>query len=59
MEFLYQDGDTYCFMNTENYEQTHLSKDTLGDSVDYLTPNLPIKVSFMTARPWALSCRRP
>jgi elongation factor P len=46
MEFLYQDGDTYCFMNTENYEQTHLSKDTLGDSVDYLTPNLQIKVEF-------------
>ena len=46
MEFLYQDGDNYCFMNTENYEQTHLSKDTLGDSVDYLTPNLQIKVEF-------------
>jgi elongation factor P len=46
MEFLYQDGDSYCFMNTENYEQTHLSKDTLGDSVDYLTPNLQIKVEF-------------
>jgi elongation factor P len=46
MEFLYQDGDSYCFMNIENYEQTHLSKDTLGDSVDYLTPNLQIKVEF-------------
>jgi len=46
MEFLYQDGDSYCFMNTENYEQTHLSKDTLGDYVDYLTPNLQIKVEF-------------
>src|SRR5246127_1479359 len=46
MEFLYQDGDSYCFMNTENYEQTHLSKDVLGDSVDYLTPNLQIKVEF-------------
>jgi elongation factor P len=46
MEYLYQDGDSYCFMNTENYEQTHLSKDVLGDSVDYLTPNLQIKVEF-------------
>jgi len=46
MEFLYQDGDCYCLTNTENYEQTHLSKDTLGDSVDYLTPNLQIKVEF-------------
>ena len=46
MEFLYQDGDDFYFMNTENYEQTHLRRDTLGDSVDYLTPNLQIKVEF-------------
>jgi elongation factor P len=51
MEFLYQDGDSYCFMNTENYEQTHLSKDTLGDSVDYLTPNLHIIVEFYDGKP--------
>ena len=24
MDFLYSDGDDYYFMNTENYEQTHL-----------------------------------
>jgi elongation factor P len=46
MEYLYQDGDTYCFMNTENYEQVHLNRDVLGDSVDYLTPNLQIRVEF-------------
>ena len=46
MEFLYQDGDDFYFMNTETYEQTHLTRDTLGDSVDYLTPNLQIKVEF-------------
>jgi elongation factor P len=46
MEFLYQDGDNYYFMNTENYEQLHLTRDILGDSVDYLIPNLQIKVEF-------------
>jgi elongation factor P len=46
MEFLYNDGDDYYFMNTENYEQTHLKRDTLGDAVDYLTSNLKISVSF-------------
>ncbi|HEV2988429.1 MAG TPA: elongation factor P [Candidatus Angelobacter sp.] len=46
MEFLYQDGDNYYFMNTENYEQIHLTKDVLGDSVEYLIPNLQIKVEF-------------
>ena len=46
MEFLYQDGDDFYFMNTESYEQTHLTRDILGDAVDYLTPNLQIKVEF-------------
>jgi elongation factor P len=46
MEFLYADGDDYYFMNTENFEQTHLKRDTLGDSVEYLIANLQIRVSF-------------
>jgi elongation factor P len=46
MDFLYSDGDDYYFMNTENYEQTLLKRDTLGDAVEYLTPNLQITVSF-------------
>ncbi len=46
MEYLYNDGDTYYFMNMENYEQTPLMRDTLGDAVEYLTPNLQIKVEF-------------
>jgi elongation factor P len=46
MEYLYSDGDDYYFMNTESYEQTHLKRDTLGDAVEYLTPNLQIKVEF-------------
>ena len=50
MEFLYQDGSDYYFMNTENYEQTHLTKDILGDAVDYLTPNLPIRVEFFDGK---------
>jgi elongation factor P len=50
MEFLYSDGDDYYFMNTENYEQTHLTRDTLGDAVDYLTSNLQIKVEFFDGK---------
>ncbi len=50
MEFLYADGGDYYFMNTENYEQTHLTKDILGDAVDYLTANLPIKVEFFDGK---------
>ena len=46
MEFLYNDGDDYYFMNPENYEQTVLKASTLGDAVEYLTPNLQIHVSY-------------
>ena len=51
MEYLYSDGDDYYFMNTETYEQTHLKRDSLGDAVEYLTPNLQIKVEFYDGKP--------
>ncbi len=40
MEFLYQDGNDYVFMNLDNYEQIKLSKDIIGDEVAYLIPNV-------------------
>jgi elongation factor P len=51
MEYLYQDGGDYYFMNTENFDQIHLTRETLGDAVDYLIPNLQIKVEFYDGRP--------
>jgi elongation factor P len=45
MEYLYNDGDDFYFMD-ESFEQTVLKRDTLGDAVEYLTPNLSINVSF-------------
>ena len=45
MEYLYNDGDDFYFMD-EAFEQTVLKRDTLGDAVEYLTPNLSINVSF-------------
>jgi elongation factor P len=46
MDFLYADGDDYYFMNPVDYEQTVLKGSMLGDAVEYLTPNLQIKVSY-------------
>jgi elongation factor P len=51
MEYLYNDGDTYYFMNTENYEQLPLNRDILGDAVDYLIPNIKIKIEFYDEKP--------
>ena len=50
MEFLYSEGDHYTFMNMENYEQTALGRDVLGDAVDYLIPNLQITVEFFDGK---------
>src|SRR5581483_12025569 len=49
-EYLYNDGDGYYFMNTENFEQTHLTRDILGDAVDYLIPNIQIRVEFFDGK---------
>ena len=51
MEFLYHEGGHYHFMNTETYEQIHLTQDLLGESVHYLIPNLKILVEFHEDRP--------
>lgn len=51
MEFLYHDGDDYHFMNTETYDQIHLSHEVLGGAVEYLIPNLRIQVEFFEGRP--------
>lgn len=51
MEFLYKDGDAYHFMDSENFEQIHLSSELLGNSVDYLTPNLHLKIEFYEGKP--------
>jgi elongation factor P len=54
MEYLYDDGEYYYFMNSENYEQMHLTKDILGDAVDYLIPNLKVKVEFYEGKPMSV-----
>ena len=54
MEYLYDDGEYFYFMNTENYEQMHLMKDLLGDAVNYLIPQLKVKVEFYEGKPMSV-----
>jgi elongation factor P len=51
MEYLYDDGEYYYFMDTENFEQMHLTKDILGDSIDYLIPQLKVNIEFYEGKP--------
>jgi elongation factor P len=51
MEYLYDDGEYYYFMNTESFEQMHLTRDILGDGVSYLIPQLHVHVEFYEGKP--------
>jgi len=51
MQDLYADGDSYVFMNTENYEQVHLHKDVIGDRAQYLIPDVMLKVEYYEGNP--------
>ena len=51
MQFLYRDGNFFNFMNTETYEQTHLTEEVLGDSARYLLPDSVISVEFYESEP--------
>src|SRR5690348_1761778 len=50
-EYLYSDGEDYHFMNTETFEQIHVSGDVLGDAVYYFIPNLVLKLEFYEGKP--------
>lgn len=51
MEYLYDDGEQFTFMNIESYEQIGVSREILGDAVDYLTPNIRVKIEFYEGKP--------
>lgn len=51
MQFLYADGDAYHFMDTESFEQTHLTVETLGDAVHFLLPDSVITVQLFEDEP--------
>ncbi len=51
MEYLYDDGEYFYFMNTETYDQMHFTKDILGDGVLYLIPQLKVNVEFYEGKP--------
>jgi elongation factor P len=51
MQYLYRDGEAFHFMDTESYEQLHISEEVLGDSVNYLVPDAVIRVEFYGTEP--------
>jgi elongation factor P len=54
LEYLYDAGGTYHFMNVENYDQLELDEETLGDNAQWMQPNMKIQAEFYDGRPVAI-----
>jgi elongation factor P len=50
VEYLYSDGSDYYFMNTETFEQFHLSADWLEDSIPYMVSNIKLQIEFFEGK---------
>ncbi|MBF0113365.1 MAG: elongation factor P [Desulfamplus sp.] len=50
MEYLYAEQNSYCFMNTSNYEQEFLSKDQVGDTIELLKENTVCTALFFNGK---------
>lgn len=46
MQYLYNTGDAYAFMNMETYEQIELTKDQIGDDAKFLKEGINIDITF-------------
>ncbi len=46
MQFLYEEGDSWVFMDSQNYEQVSITKELLGDAILYILPEAQVHVTF-------------
>lgn len=46
MQYLYNDGELYYFMDTETYEQLPLNKEFVEDAMNFITENMNVTVAF-------------
>ena len=51
MQYMYRDGTSFHFMDTDTYDQIHIDEEALGDSVSYLIPEMVISVEFYGSEP--------
>ena len=51
MQYLYHDGSSFVFMDTESYDQLNFSEEQIGDSKKYLLENCEVDVLFWKNNP--------
>ena len=55
MEYLYNDGQNFCFMNTSTYEQEFLTYDQVGDVKNFLKDNTICNILLFNKKPIEIS----
>lgn len=50
-QYLYQEGNNFCFMDSENYDQFSLSKDVLSEAVNYLVEGTEVTILNFNGNP--------
>ena len=55
MEYLYSDGEQYCFMNTSSYEQEFLNTEMVGDAINFLKENTVCSILLFDGTPIGIS----
>lgn len=51
LEYMYDAGGTYHFMNTVNYDQLEMDEETLGDNAQWMVPGMKILAEYYDGRP--------
>ncbi|MEY4314142.1 MAG: elongation factor P [Actinobacteria bacterium] len=51
MQYLYKDGEDFIFMDSTNYDQIRISKETVGDAVNYMLENADAIVAMHEGNP--------
>nr|MCR5611628.1 elongation factor P [Clostridiales bacterium] len=55
MQYLYNDGDLYTFMDVENYEQLELNHDQVEDAINFIVENMNVTVRFYKGQAFSVA----
>jgi len=55
MQYLYSQGDEFVFMDNQNYEQLSVTREQIGDDVNYMIDNMDVDVLLFDGRPLGIT----
>ncbi|MBW6485621.1 MAG: elongation factor P [Syntrophobacterales bacterium] len=55
MQYLYHEGDKYCFMDNESYEQVFLTEAQVGEASNFLLDNIEVEVLLFENKPLGIT----